>query len=130
MTEKELKATIAKCADIIADRVIYRLANAGKLKGSGYSESYRKTEATLKMYNHLPEKHPERERIDRALATLEGIDYKDIVASIYFDGMTIGELAEIYECNDATIAKRRNKLIRKLARVLYPEDVLREELQG
>lgn len=129
MTDKELARAMTKCADIIADRILQRLTNAGKLKGSGYAESFRKTETDLRMYTHLPETHPERARIDKAIETLEGIDYKDIVPSIYFDGMTIQELAEIYDCQDATIIKRRNKLIRKLALELFPEDVLREQLQ-
>ena len=130
MTEKEWKKMMLKFADVFADRIISRLNSAGKLKGSGYSESFRKTEAVLRMYTKLPENHPERARVDKAMETLSDVDYKDIIPSIYFDGMMVQELAEIYDCEDATIIKRRNKLVRRLARELFPEDVIREEVSG
>ena len=79
-------------------------------------------------YVKIPENHPERQRIDKALEKIQDDDYCDVIASRYFDGMTITEISDIYDCKYQNISKKRNKLVKILASELFPEDVLKELL--
>ena len=94
-----------------------------------FSNSFKKTEELLYLYPKLPEDHPERKRIDKALEKIKDDDYCDVIASRYFDGMTITEISDIYDCKYQNISKKRNKLVKILASELFPEDVLKELLE-
>ena len=94
-----------------------------------FSNSFKKTEELLYLYPNLPAENPERQRVDQALKKIENDDYKDVIASRYFDGMTIAEISEIYDCKYQNISKKRNKLVKILASELFPEDVLQEILE-
>ena len=65
----------------------------------------------------------------RALEKIQNDDYCDVIASRYFDGLTITEISDIYDCKYQNISKKRNKLIKILAAELFPEDVLKELLE-
>ena len=124
MTDTDMKL-MEKIADMAAERAVRKLTELGRVSYS-FPNSFKKTEELLYLYTKLPEGHPERARVDKALEKIEQFDYKDIIASKYFDGLTLTEISEIYDVKYSNISKKRNKLIRILASELFPEDVLRE----
>ena len=126
--EKELEKIIEQAAEAAAMKTLRKLKDAGRITYV-FSNSFKKTEELLYLYPKLPEDHPERQRIDKALERIADDDYKDVIASRYFDGMTINEISEIYDCKYQNISKKRNKLVKILASELFPEDVLKESLQ-
>lgn len=127
MTDEELKVIIQKAAEEAATRTMKKLKESGRITYA-FPNSFKKTEEVLRLYPKLNPEHPERKRIDAALATIADDEYCDVIASRYFDGLTIVELSEIYGCKYQNISKHRNQLIRRLAAELFPEDVLNEIL--
>ncbi len=128
MTDLELKEVIEKAAEEAASRAVNKLKNAGKITYV-FTNSFKKTEEILYLYSKLPEDNPERIRIDQALEKIKDDEYYGVIPSRYFDGMTINEISEIYDCKYQNISKKRNKLVKILAQELFPEDVLNEILQ-
>ncbi len=128
MTDEELKAVIEKVAEQTASKTIKKLKDNGRITYV-FSNSFKKTEEILYLYPKLPEDNPEKKRIDKALEKIQDDDYKDVIASRYFDGLSIVEISEIYDCKYQNISKKRNKLVKILAAELFPEDVLKEILE-
>ena len=128
LTAEDLQRMIDKAADAAALKTLRKLKEAGRITYV-FSNSFKKTEELLYLYPKLPTDHPERIRIDKALERIKDDDYKDVIASKYFDGLTITEISEIYDCKYQNISKKRNKLVKILASELFPEDVLKEVLQ-
>ena len=128
MMNEELNAIIEKAADEAATRTLNKLKNAGRITYV-FSNSFKKTEELLYLYPKLPADHPERIRIDQAMEKIKDDEYWDVIASRYFDGKTIVEISEIYDCKYQNISKKRNKLVKILASELFPEDVLKEILE-
>ena len=125
---EDLKKLIDAAAEAAASRTLRKLKDAGRITYV-FSNSFKKTEELLYLYPKLPADHPERKRIEQALEKIKDDDYKDVIASRYFDGMTITEISEIYDCKYQNISKKRNKLVKILASELFPEDVLKEILE-
>ena len=125
---EDLKKLIDAAAEAAAAKTLRKLKDAGRVTYV-FSNSFKKTEELLYLYPKLPPDHPERQRIDQALERIKDDDYKDVIASRYFDGMTITEISDIYDCKYQNISKKRNKLVKILASELFPEDVLKEILQ-
>lgn len=119
---------INKAAEAAANKTLQKLKSAGRIHYVP-TNSFKKTEELLYLYPKLPEDNPERIRIEKALEKIKDDDYKDVIASRYFDGMTITEISDIYDCKYQNISKQRNKLVRILAAELFPEDVLKEILE-
>lgn len=128
LSDEELNAIIEKAADKAAEKTLRKLKEQGRITYV-FSNSFKKTEELLYLYPKLPEDHPERKRIDEALKKIQDDDYCDVIASRYFDGMTITEISDIYDCKYQNISKKRNKLVKILASELFPEDVLKELLE-
>ena len=128
MTMDELESLINKAAETAAAKTLKKLKENGRVTYV-FSNSFKKTEELLYLYPKLPENHPERQRIDKALEKIKDDDYCDVIASRYFDGMTITEISDIYDCKYQNISKKRNKLVKILASELFPEDVLKELLE-
>lgn len=128
MSDDELNKIITKAADEAASRTLNKLKNAGRVTYI-FSNSFKKTEELLYLYPKLPADHPERIRIDKAMEQIQDDEYCDVIKSRYFDGLTIVEISEIYDCKYQNISKKRNKLVKILASELFPEDVLNEILQ-
>lgn len=128
LKREDLQKMIDVAAEAAADKMLRKLKDAGRVTYV-FSNSFKKTEELLYLYPKLPENHPERLRIDKALERIKDDDYKDVIASRYFDGMTITEISEIYDCKYQNISKKRNKLVKILASELFPEDVLKEILE-
>ena len=128
MINPEIKEMIDQAAEATAAKAVKKLKDSGRITYV-FSNSFKKTEELLYLYPNLPDDHPEKQRIDKALKKIENDDYKDVIASRYFDGMTITEISEIYDCKYQNISKKRNKLVKILASELFPEDVLQEILE-
>lgn len=128
MTMEDLKKIIDAAAEAGAMKALRKLKDADRITYV-FTDSFKKTEELLYLYPKLPADHPEKLRIDKALEKIQNDDYKDVIASRYFDGLTISEISEIYDCKYQNISKKRNKLVRILAAELFPEDVLKEILE-
>lgn len=128
MTDEEIKRIIEDAATAAAQKTVRKLKDAGRIKYN-FSNSFKKTEELLYLYPNLPEDNPERLRVDKALERIQDDDYCDVIASRYFDRMTIEAISEIYDCKYQNISKKRNKLVKILASELFPEDVLNELMQ-
>lgn len=128
LIDEELEKIIQKAAEIASQKTVNKLNEAGRIKYV-FSNSFKKTEEILYLYPKLPADHPERIRIDQALKKIEDDDYYGVIPSRYFEGMTIVEISDIYDCKYQNISKKRNKLVKILASELFPEDVLNEILQ-
>ena len=128
MIDPEIKEMIDQAAEAAAAKAVKKLKDSGRITYV-FSNSFKKTEELLYLYPKLSADHPERKRIDEALKKIENDDYKDVIASRYFDGMTITEISEIYDCKYQNISKKRNKLVKILASELFPEEVLQEILE-
>lgn len=127
-----IESVATKAAEEAAEKTLKRLTNSGRVRFR-YSTSFKKTEELLFLYPKLPPDNPTRQKIDQALKVLERDeninDYKDIIASKYFDGLTVQEISDIYDCQHQTITQRKNKMVKILARELFPEQVLSEILE-
>lgn len=128
MLNDDLEQIIEKAAEKAAMKTLNKLKNAGRVTYI-FSNSFKKTEELLYLYPKLPSDHPERIRIDKALERISDDEYADVIKSRYFDGLSIIEISEIYDCKYQNISKKRNKLVKILASELFPEDVLNEILQ-
>ena len=124
----DIQKLIDQAAEAAAVKTVKKLKDAGRITYI-FSNSFKKTEELLYLYPKLPDDHPERKRIDEALERIKDDEYKDVIASRYFDRMTIAEISEIYDCKYQNISKKRNKLVKILASELFPEDVLKEILE-
>lgn len=122
------KEIIEQVAEETAQRTVKKLKDAGRITYV-FSNSFKKTEELLYLYPKLPADNAERIRVDQALKKIENDDYYGVIPSRYFDGMTIAEISEIYDCKYQNISKKRNKLVKILASELFPEDVLKEILE-
>lgn len=128
MDHEELQKMLDQAAEKGALKALRKLKDAGRITYV-FSNSFKKTEELLYLYPKLTEDNPERIRIDQALEKIKEDDYYGVIPSRYFDGMTITEISEIYDCKYQNISKKRNKLVKILASELFPEDVLKEILQ-
>lgn len=124
----DVQKIIEQAAEAAATKTVHKLKDAGRITYV-FSNSFKKTEELLYLYPKLPEDNPERIRIDQAMKKIEDDDYFGVIPSRYFDGMSIVEISEIYDCKYQNISKKRNKLVKMLASELFPEDVLNEILQ-
>lgn len=128
LSGEDVARIIDQAAEAAAIKTLRKLKDAGRITYV-FSNSFKKTEELLYLYPKLSEDNPERQRIDEALKKIEADDYFGVIPSRYFDGMTITEISEIYDCKYQNISKKRNKLVKILASELFPEDVLKEILQ-
>lgn len=122
------KEIIDQVAEAAAQKTVKKLMDAGKIKYI-FRSSFKKTEELLYLYPKLPEDNIEKQRINQALMKIEHDEYYGVIPSRYFDGMTLAEISEIYDCKYQNISKKRNKLVKILASELFPEDVLKEILE-
>lgn len=128
MTDEKLKTVLEEVAEKAANKAINKLKTQGRITYY-FSNSFKKTEDLLYLYPNLPEDNPERQRINQAMKLIENDDYYGVIESRYFDKMTFDEISEIYDCQSKNISKQRNKLVRILARELFPEEVLKEIIE-
>lgn len=128
LTNEELDLIIEKAAEKAAVKTLKKLKDGGKMKNVD-TDSYKKTEELLFLYPKLPENHPVRVKIDKALEKIKSDEYCDVIASRYFDGMSVAEISNIYDCQWRWIAKKKKKLVKILASELFPEEVAKEIME-
>lgn len=68
-------------------------------------------------------------RIDRALETIKEDRYYNIIPFKYWDGMTMEEIAEKFDCEDKTIRRNKNRLVNKIKIMLFGADALNENVR-
>lgn len=124
----ELESLIDRTAVKAAEQTIKQLKKSDKLKHN-FTNSFRKTEELLYLYPKLPDVNPVKQKITTALDKIRNDEYFGVIESRYFDGMTLNEISEIYDCKYQTISKKRNKLVKILATEIFPEDVLNELME-
>lgn len=125
----KLEKIIERAADNAAAKVVTRLKKAGRINNH-FADSYRKTEQLLYLFPRLPDSNEVQRRIAAALETIKDDEYRGVIESLYFDGMTLAEISDIYDCKYQTISKQRIRLVRKMAAELFPEDVAAEIIQS
>ena len=125
MTDTEVRQVIVQAAEAAASRTLQKLKDAGRVTYV-FSNSFKKTEEVLYLYPKLPADNPERQRIEKALEVIMDDDYRDVIRLRYFEGRSIVDISEMYDCKYQNISKKRNKLVKMLASELFPEEVLKE----
>ncbi len=65
-------------------------------------------------------------RIERALETVKDDPYYDIIPFKYWDGMTMLEIADSFQCEDKTARRHKNRLVNKIKIMLFGADALKE----
>jgi RNA polymerase sigma factor (sigma-70 family) len=63
-------------------------------------------------------------RIERALEPVKDDRYYDIIPMKYFDGMTIEDIAERFECEEKTVRRNKNRLVNKIKIMLFGAEAL------
>lgn len=128
MTSTEINKIINEVAERAAEKTLNKLKDSGRIKYH-FSNSFKKTEELLYLYPKLAANNPMRLKVDNAMEKIKDHDYFGVIQSRYFDGLTIVEISEIYDCKYQNISKQRNKLVKILASELFPDDVLNELLE-
>ena len=64
--------------------------------------------------------------IDKCMAALKYDPYYPILEMRYFDGRTQEDIAVALNCNQATIARNKSRLVKELAMRLFPDQVTAE----
>lgn len=125
---ENLRKLIEMVAEEAATKAVNKLRSGGHVRYY-FQDSFKKTEELLTLIPKLPDDHPQKIRVMNAMKVIEDDEYYGVIASKYFDGMTLDELADIYDCQSKTIGKNRIRLVKILTKELFPEDVVKELLQ-
>jgi hypothetical protein len=64
--------------------------------------------------------------IDKCLAMVSGDQYYEIIPMRYFEDRTLEDIAVYYGCTHPTISTNRKRLIKELATLLFPNEVVNE----
>lgn len=64
--------------------------------------------------------------IDDALSSLKGDPYYDLISMRYFEGCSREEIAEHFDCDVRTINRQKNRLVNRLAIVLFSDEVIQQ----
>ena len=64
--------------------------------------------------------------IDDALAGLQDDPYYDLISMRYFEGCSREEIAEHFDCDVRTTNRQKNRLVNRLAIVLFSDEVIQQ----
>ena len=67
--------------------------------------------------------------IDKCMAALKFDPYYPILEMRYFEGRTQEDIAVTLNCNQATIARNKSRLVKELAMRLFPDQVAKEMME-
>ena len=114
----------------LADRVILRLKEEGYIRKRQRTPE-EKTEELLFQYKQLilsdkPQTKKLLAQIDDALNTIRDNPYYGIIPLHYFEGKTWEAISLDLNTHPRTIRKHKQKLIRKIAAVLFSDDLIFE----
>ena len=99
--------------------------------------SFRKCELLLKNYNDFKlglelgnDEETKRlfARLDNAMESLRDEEFIGIISMHYFDRLTMERIAEIYDISLVTAYAQKKKMIKKIANIVFSDDVIREIL--
>lgn len=99
--------------------------------------SFRKCELLLKNYNSFKlglelgnDEETKRlfSKLDKAIEFLKDEKFIGIVTMHYFDRLTMERIAEIYDISLVTAYAQKKKMIKKIANIVFSDDVIREIL--
>lgn len=87
---------------------------------------FRKTEKILYIYPDIVDHDNEfLKRLTLSLEKFSESDYQ-IIEYKYFDKMTHEEIAEEMEIDPKTVTRRKNRIIKRLSFMLFPDDAIEE----
>lgn len=66
------------------------------------------------------------DQIDKCLDVLRKDQYFDILEMRYFEGRTQEDIAVYYGCSQVTISNNKNRLVKELSLLLFPDEVVNE----
>lgn len=99
--------------------------------------SFKKCEYLLKNYNSFKlglelgnDEETKRlfARLDNAMESLRDEEFIGIISMHYFDRLTMERIAEIYDISLVTAYAQKKKMIKKIANIVFSDDVIREIL--
>lgn len=64
--------------------------------------------------------------IDDAIEGLKGDPYYDLISMRYFEGCSREEIAEHFDCDVRTTNRQKNRLVNRLAIVLFSDEVIQQ----
>ena len=64
--------------------------------------------------------------IDKCMDKLRADQYFDTLEMLYFEGQTMEAIAVYYGCGVATVSRNKNRLVKELAMLLFPDEVVKE----
>ena len=67
-------------------------------------------------------------KLDKAIEFLKDEKFIGIVTMHYFDRLTMERIAEIYDISLVTAYAQKKKMIKKIANIVFSDDVIREIL--
>lgn len=90
------------------------------------SQVFRKTEKILYIYPDIIEHENEfLNTIDDALRKLSEVD-EIIIQRKYFDKKTHEEIAEELDVDPRTVTRKKNRIIKRLSFILFPDEAIEE----
>lgn len=116
---------IKKTSAMTAKEVIKQLNNQQHNCGRKYN-SFTRTEAMLRLYECLPDDHPEKQKIEKALDKVKQDEHYDVIEMYYFENKTFEQIAATHNCKYTTVSRWRNKLVNILAKELFLDEVIKE----
>lgn len=126
----EQHADIKRIINDTVNTTVLKLKMAGLMKDDRKSAS-QKTEELLKNYelfkqSDQPYTQKLVEKINAALKTIEDDQYYEIVAMIYFEGLSREAVAEYFDTTVTTVSRNKTRLVNKLKAILFSDDVIYE----
>lgn len=126
MNDAELTRIIEKTAE----QTVIKLKMAGLMKDK--KKSLKKMDELLRAYPTF-KKSASKEKtaklttqVEKALASIKNDPYYDIIELYYFEKQSRDAIAEYYDTTGTTITRNKQKLLEKLALMIFSEDVIRE----
>lgn len=125
MSEDKCAELIERVAEAAADKAVRRLLKSATFKRRR-TDSFRKTEELLEIYPKLDKENPIRQKVCHALKIIMHDEYYGVIEERYFYRRTLEEIAEIFDASYQTISRNRVRLVREIARELFPAEVAEE----
>ena len=126
MTDNDLNKIITDTVNM----TVLKLKMAGLMKDDRKS-AYQKTEELLKNYtiflkSDQPFTQKLIEKLNEALCSIEDDSYYELIPMIFFENRSREEVAEYYDTTVTTISRNKNRLVNRLKKLLFSDDVIFE----
>lgn len=97
---------------------------------SSYKSFVKRLEKAIAICKYLPKDNAYRKRIDRAIEEVAEDPYFDIIGLRYWEGKTLEEMGEYFDCNYQTVAKHKDRLLEKMLKVVFPEEYIKNVFEN